>query len=679
MDKFKEYKYIILVSIFIIITFGIVLFNFSNSYALEGYGVTNLSCDKTKAYVGDEINCVITGNVSEGNNVSSLSSQITLSDSLELISVTIDNVWQGTGDDGNLQLYYRDNYLTNNFAIGSFKVKVKENVFNTTENIELKDTYFYGGDNLSWKEEAIEDSKVEVNTPQFNSSKYDFTKDYIIVDTKDVNKIISNINTEDCNIVVNNSNKDVTTGNIIDGSKLKVTYKDNLLKEYNIVYMGSSKYSLNDEYIISSLGNINEIVNDFETFNSNLIIKNGKLVLIHNSTDIKSYDIINLSSTKYKIDLINNYIIADNTDILNDINKTNNVTLDVTNGNLNITYDNNIIKSLKIYTISSEKYDINIPNGYIYVGKKTNDLVNNINSNATITLDGNKIKLNSGDTALFSLDIIGIDSSKYTINYDSNYIYTKTNISISEFNSNTNLINAKASINNNVLSLKYGDILVKEFALYYITSENYKIDSTTIYTREEVNYNTFVNGINFNSLTYKIRNASGNEINSGNVSDNYSIKLYKDDTLLDTYLIILEYLEINDLTKNDDDKIIYKLKLGTTYSELLKNIDTSGKITIKNSSGKEVSVDSVIKTSDIISIKLSSKVVEYKISVLGDVASDGAINIGDIAKLYSYLKKKIQIDKESELSGDVVLDGNINIGDVAKLYSYLKKKIPNLN
>ena len=68
----------------------------------------------------------------------------------------------------------------------------------------------------------------------------------------------------------------------------------------------------------------------------------------------------------------------------------------------------------------------------------------------------------------------------------------------------------------------------------------------------------------------------------------------------------------------------------------------------------------------------------YHISVLGDVTGTGTINVSDVAKLYSYIKGKIEMDEVYQIAADVTNDDNLRVNDVAKLYSYIKGKIERL-
>lgn len=56
----------------------------------------------------------------------------------------------------------------------------------------------------------------------------------------------------------------------------------------------------------------------------------------------------------------------------------------------------------------------------------------------------------------------------------------------------------------------------------------------------------------------------------------------------------------------------------------------------------------------------------------GDVNGDGRINIGDVSKLYGYIKKTTSLSEEALQAAEFTGDGRINIGDVSKLYAYIK-------
>lgn len=63
----------------------------------------------------------------------------------------------------------------------------------------------------------------------------------------------------------------------------------------------------------------------------------------------------------------------------------------------------------------------------------------------------------------------------------------------------------------------------------------------------------------------------------------------------------------------------------------------------------------------------------WKICLLGDVSGDGRVNVGDVAQLYSHIRKTTVITDEYSLAcADVTGDSRWNVGDTATLYSHVK-------
>ena len=268
--------------------------------------------------------------------------------------------------------------------------------------------------------------------------------------------------------------------------------------------------------------------------------------------------------------------------------------------------------------------------------------------------------------------LISITSSKYQINDTDNYIYTKVDNTINSINQNLNVVNGTLELNNDILSIKYNNINVIDYKLLYIISNDNSISDSKIIVGESTSYSTFISKLTFKNLDYEVLDSNNNKITSGNINDNYKLNLYYDDTLLDTYSLILEYLNINDLNVSDDN-IIYDIPIGTTSSELLSHISTSGTITVDTKS-----TSNVLNTGDKVSIKLSSRTVNYTISVYGDVTGSGNLSVGDVAKIYQFVRNKIELNDYEKLSADVTGDGNVTVADVAKSYQFLRGKIGSL-
>ena len=114
----------------------------------------------------------------------------------------------------------------------------------------------------------------------------------------------------------------------------------------------------------------------------------------------------------------------------------------------------------------------------------------------------------------------------------------------------------------------------------------------------------------------------------------------------------------------------------TTYNfrveEFLSKLTSSSDMIIRNN------VNEILKNGDLITsgYTLTSNNTTYNIVVIGDVTSDGSIDLGDVAKLYNSYKGKATLDENETKAGDTTSDNKINLGDVSKLYNYFKGKTP---
>ena len=103
-------------------------------------GSTELNCSKTSVTPGSTITCTIKGTSDE--EVSSLSSKISVSSNLSLGDVTVDSIWHGTNE-ANLDLY-TDKNKTGTFAVATFTVNVSSSVTDgSNEEITIGSTVYY--------------------------------------------------------------------------------------------------------------------------------------------------------------------------------------------------------------------------------------------------------------------------------------------------------------------------------------------------------------------------------------------------------------------------------------------------------------------------------------------------------------------------------------------------------
>ena len=59
---------------------------------------------------------------------------------------------------------------------------------------------------------------------------------------------------------------------------------------------------------------------------------------------------------------------------------------------------------------------------------------------------------------------------------------------------------------------------------------------------------------------------------------------------------------------------------------------------------------------------------------MGDVSGDGQLNVGDVSRIYGYIKGTAKItDPYILLCADLTGDGQINVGDVSFLYAKIRR------
>ena len=136
--------------------------------------------------------------------------------------------------------------------------------------------------------------------------------------------------------------------------RLEIKYNDEIVKSYKLIMISSNVYDLNKEYIYTKNNSFNS--NSISIINGSISVSDNVLNIKYNDQVIDSRNIVSISSTKY--DLSKEYIYVG----INTFNKNNVVcikcNLEITNNNLNIKYEDEIIDTYKIASISSDKYDL---------------------------------------------------------------------------------------------------------------------------------------------------------------------------------------------------------------------------------------------------------------------------------------------------------------------------------
>lgn len=365
---------------------------------------------------------------------------------------------------------------------------------------------------------------------------------------------------------------------------------------------------------------------------------------------------------------------------------------------IRIPSDDNNIKGI---TLSSGNINESISNdNTVYTANVDADTVNitieKSNQYATVEGELENISLHYGTNDILFKVISETNIEKeYTIkiyrpytfstdvyNYDkvNNTMYTKSDVGDQVILTNLKLSKElSGDVTNNKLIISYGNEKLTEVNLINITNNKYSLSNSIAYVGKDVDYSKFMDNLVLNGdVTVKIFDNSGNEITSGTLTKDHKMKVYYNGNIIEEYSFSEEYLNIK-LNVDEKNNDITKISLGTTVTDLLSKIETSGSINIKDGkSGNPITNDSKIKTGDIIEIKMTDKTHTYRASVLGDITGTGNSAVGDVAMLYRYIKGKNKLESYESAAGDIVGDGQIKINDVGMLYRYVKGRIPTL-
>ena len=209
-------------------------------------------------------------------------------------------------------------------------------------------------------------------------------------------------------------------------------------------------------------------------------------------------------------------------------------------------------------------------------------------------------------------------------------------------------------------------------------SITYTLNGGTV-SGNPTSYNVETNAFTLKNPTksgYKFIGWSGTGINGKSTS----VTITKGSSGNRTYTANFELLPLKISNYTIKDKYIYGINLNTDASKINLGLNTgyTYKVYDKNN---DIKTSGKMATGDTIKIYAGSNLhVSYRVVIKGDVTGSGTSTVGDVAKLYQYLKGKIKMDDVYINAGNVVsTDDIIKINDVAKLYQYIKGKISNLD
>ena len=106
-----------------------------------------------------------------------------------------------------------------------------------------------------------------------------------------------------------------------------------------------------------------------------------------------------------------------------------------------------------------------------------------------------------------------------------------------------------------------------------------------------------------------------------------------------------------------------------TIVNKIKGAYSSSSITIKNSNGSNNS--GLLKTGDIINVKVGNESKNYTAVIYGDVSGDGRINAVDYVKIKNYIMGRVSLNNSYREAADANKDGKVNAVDYVKIKNYI--------
>ena len=128
-------------------------------------GNIKITCDKEKIKAGDSTTCIISGITD--SEIIGISATLNLTDNLTFTSFTKNNSWSEGSIENNKLDIYSENYLNNNFDIGTMVITAKDNISNTNEKMTLKDITFQNDKSNNAEENSfkVSDAITDIRIP----------------------------------------------------------------------------------------------------------------------------------------------------------------------------------------------------------------------------------------------------------------------------------------------------------------------------------------------------------------------------------------------------------------------------------------------------------------------------------------------------------------------------------
>ena len=121
-------------------------------------------------------------------------------------------------------------------------------------------------------------------------------------------------------------------------------------------------------------------------------------------------------------------------------------------------------------------------------------------------------------------------------------------------------------------------------------------------------------------------------------------------------------------------------KLGNTYSISGSKVTVSYDLPCKLgylSDGKYVAIPAIANGDGTYSFDIPANASELVLVIKGDATGDGAVNLGDAARIKAVFRRKTELSDISAFAADITGDGTVNLGDAARITAIFRKKTTN--
>ena len=627
-----------------------------NSYN-ETYNIKVIEITSDKYVIDDDKEYIYTGTDVDKNTI--------------LKNINLDSECSKTIENNKLIIKYGDEVLKTFKIVNISSTKYdlsKEYILDNNFSIDnikvVNGTSEVNNNQLLIKYEDVVLSKY--NLVSYNSTKYNLSKDSIKVLDNNIEEFINNIKCINCNVKIFDGNEYKADGDFGDNDKLRILYNDEVLKEYSLTY-GVNGVSLANKKVKLNLDTKNSIKLEYTISPKNA--DNKEVTWKSSNTDVVSVDNNGVITAKEYGDAVITVTTVDgNYSDTCDVNVSEFITY-------TITYkdgDNSYTEDYEEGDSVTWKSDIT-KKGYTLVGWKYNDKeyklsdkFTMINENITVTSIWNVNKY----TITYEVNGGSINNKTKEVTYDSKYgtldIPSKKGYTFKGWykeNDFINMVDENTIVNEDKDHTLYAKWEINSYKLTIDTGINTN-EYTLKYNEEKEVFVPVRRGYSFVKW-----NITGTD---SSINNNIFKMGIEDSTLVAEWKLVIPEIK-NYKVK---DKYITGVKLNTNVNDFDLGLDSIYSVRITD----KLLDNGLIGTGNKVNIYLDDElVVSYIAVVKGDTTGDGKVSVGDVAKLYQYLKKKITMEDHFAIAGNVVdVDDEIKVGDVAKLYQFVKGKINSL-